>query len=110
MNRVHFYNYIFFKATDVKIDAGIRKSKSKEVNTKADELAKDVEETLKFSLKGVKKRAGELRKMREIIQGRIGQVNDGLLKFDKEKEVGKCMSALNLVCSKTHDTDDTLLK
>lgn len=50
---------------------------------------KSIKETLTYSLAGVKKRSNELRGLREIIQGRIGIVNDGLLKFNKEKDVGE---------------------
>lgn len=78
------------------------KNKSKSVSAAADQLSDDVKKTIKVSLSGIKLKVAELRGLREIIQGRIDEVNDEFTIFNKEKEVGESFlqyAILNRKCS-----------
>lgn len=59
------------------------------VNEEAKALLDDVEKNLNVSIKGVDMRSGELKGLRNRIQGRIDRVKDDLVTFDKERGVSK---------------------
>lgn len=56
----------------------------------------DVNTTIKVSLAGIKMKVVELRGLRELIQGRIDQVKDEFVTFNKQREVGQYNACLFL--------------
>ena len=70
----------------VKSDALVSRSKSDAVNEEAVALAKDFEDNIRVSTKGIYMRHDELKDLRRRIEGRIDVVKDDLVTFERVGE------------------------